>query len=486
MVLPASVPKPTPDPAPRIGLEVHVQLAAQTKLFCACPPDGLHTCPTCQGHPGTLPVLAHDAVALGVRAALALAATPNPTSGWARKHYDWPDLPKGYQLTQGAVPLACDGVVAFDLVNHGAGGSTPRNAPGVVAPESSLRLLRLHLEEDAGRLRDGVPDDGRAGVALIEIVTAPTLSSPEEVEAALRAIHRTLVDAGVTEGRLEAGHFRADLNVSLDTPGAGRIEIKNVSGFRGAARAVEDEIARQRDCLARGEPLGPGTRAWSGETSVPLREQPSTAGYRLLDDPDLGAFVVTPNAMAEAQAALDAARELLDRRRATYASLTADVRATLEADGQVARVWDDAVTAGGEPLVMGRLVQRTIVRRVQTGEMGVLTGQHLATTQVLIEGGVLAREALPQLLDALARHGGEARAMAEQLGLLGGMDDAMLVRLVAGVLAAEPAMTARWRGGDEAAGRFLVGQAMRATGRKVPAPRVVAALTTLRTREDGT
>ncbi len=531
MVLPASVPTPTTDPAPRIGLEVHVQLSAPTKLFCACPPDGRHTCPVCQGHPGTLPVPARDAVALGVRAALAFGATVHTTSGWARKHYDWPDLPKGYQLTQGDAPLASDGIVRFNLVHHGAGVSHPlaaatgwrppgagsdarrawlgaairrarpshacrsrahraqprqraRNAPGVGAPEGSLHLARLHLEEDAGRLRDGVPDDGRAGVALIEIVTAPTLTSPDEVEAALRAIHRALVDAGVTEGRLEEGHLRADLNVSLDAPGARRIEIKNVSGFRGAARAVADEVARQRACLAAGDPLGPGTRAWTGATSVPLREKPTAANYRMLDDPDLGSLVVTPGLLEEARVALEVANARTARRRAARGRLPDDVRATLEADDDVAQVWDDAVTDGGEPLAMGRLVQREVVRRVQNGELGRLTGAHLAAAQALVDAGLLAREALPRLFEALAREGGEARATADRIGLLGGMDDRTLEDALTRVLAADPVMTGRWRAGDEAAGRFLLGQAMRATGRKAPATRVAAALSALRARDD--
>ncbi len=196
MVLPASVPTPTSDPAPRIGLEVHVQLSAPTKLFCACAPDGRHNCPVCQGHPGTLPVLAIEAVALGVRAALALGATVHTTSGWARKHYDWPDLPKGYQLTQGEVPLASDGIVAFSLVHHGAGVSHPRNAPGAVigrivlhdrmpgAREMAVTLgLGLHLR--------GSDDPARADVrtarARHPFLLGASTHSPEEARAALRA-----------------------------------------------------------------------------------------------------------------------------------------------------------------------------------------------------------------------------------------------------------------------------------------------------------
>ncbi|MFN7146902.1 MAG: Asp-tRNA(Asn)/Glu-tRNA(Gln) amidotransferase subunit GatB, partial [Myxococcota bacterium] len=287
-----------------IGLECHAQLRTATKLFCACavasdaPPNTL-VCPVCLGHPGAMPAPNAEAVRLAVRAALALGCEVAPTSTFARKHYFYPDLPKGYQITQADRPLATGGAVR------------------------GVRLVRVHLEEDAGKLVHDPAGTGvdwnRAGVPLVEIVSTPSVRSPGEAEVYLRTLHRVLVEAGVCLGDLEKGHFRCDANVSVHRPGepwGARVEIKNVNSFRFVRQALAYEIERQAGLLAAGTPTGPETRAWAGDRTILLRGKERAEDYRYVPEPDLPVLAVGPELRAVAteglagvplEAALDAA-----------------------------------------------------------------------------------------------------------------------------------------------------------------------------------
>lgn len=284
---------PPEPPRPVIGLEVHVRLATGRKLFCRCAVDdeaapNATTCPVCRGAPGALPVPDPAALRLALRAALALEATPSDTLAWHRKHYRWPDLPKGFQITQQGTPLATGGRI-HDL--HA---------------DRCWPVATLHVEEDAGRfdVRDGALhlDDNRAGVPLLEVTTPPCLHDGDAVEACLRALHATLVAAGVTAGHLHHGHLRADVNVSLaaddGTPGP-KVEVKNVGSFRHAADAVRAEVDRQRAERAAGRAVDPHTRAWDGRASHRLRAKDETA-YRILPEPDLPDVVVDGLALTRA------------------------------------------------------------------------------------------------------------------------------------------------------------------------------------------
>jgi aspartyl-tRNA(Asn)/glutamyl-tRNA(Gln) amidotransferase subunit B len=291
---------------PVIGLEVHAQLQTRSKIFCRCPvtvaaPPNEATCPVCLGFPGTLPVLNREAVTLALRLAMAVGATIHPRSRFARKNYFYPDLPKGYQITQYDRPFATGGQVVID------------SADG----PKTIRLVRVHLEEDAGKsLHEkpfpDVPDSvtlvdwNRAGVPLIEIVGEPDIRAPEEAAAYLTELRRLLRYTGVSDGDMEKGNLRCDANVSVrlseSAPFGTRVEIKNLNSIRFVAKALEHEIARQAEVLAGGGKVALETRLWdpgAGRT-VAMRGKEEAHDYRYFPEPDLGDLLVDDAWLAEA------------------------------------------------------------------------------------------------------------------------------------------------------------------------------------------
>ncbi|MFY9552141.1 MAG: Asp-tRNA(Asn)/Glu-tRNA(Gln) amidotransferase subunit GatB, partial [Thermoanaerobaculia bacterium] len=306
---------------PVIGLEVHAQLQTRSKIFCSCPvtvgaPANSATCPVCLGFPGTLPVLNRYAVTLALRLAGAAGAEIHTTSQFARKNYFYPDLPKGYQITQYDRPFSTGGTVAID---------TP-------AGEKRVRLVRIHLEEDAGKLLHDTPyadvptdvslvDWNRAGVPLVEIVSEPDLRGSEEAASYLTELRRLLRYTGVSDGDMEKGNLRCDANVSVRKSGTAplgtRVEIKNVNSIRFVAKAIEHEIDRQAEALARGEAIVQETRLWDEKAgrTVPMRSKEEAHDYRYFPEPDLGLLVLDEAWLAEAAAGLP---ELPRARRARF------------------------------------------------------------------------------------------------------------------------------------------------------------------------
>ncbi len=334
-------------PPPVIGLEVHIQLRTSTKMFCRCPnrfgaaPNTL-ICPVCLGYPGTLPVLNRRAVELAARLALALGADVRPRSAFARKSYFYPDLPKGYQITQHDEPLA-------------TGGTLP-----LADPRRSVRLRRLHLEEDAGRLLDG-PDAGsvridfnRCGVPLVEVVTEPDLAGPEDAREALTSLHRLLLYTGVADANLEEGGLRCDANVSLpaaDGTAGPRVEIKNLNSFRHLGRALAAEIERQRAVHAAGGAVTAQTRGWDDAAggTVPLRDKEATADYRYLPEPDLPPLEVTADRLAELAAALPELPWARRDRLVAEHGLSRAAADALCARRELADYYDAVLAAAGGP-----------------------------------------------------------------------------------------------------------------------------------------
>lgn len=446
-----------------IGLECHAQLRTATKLFCACAvasdaaPNTL-VCPVCLGHPGTMPALNAEAVRLGVRAALALGCAVAPTSAFARKHYFYPDLPKGYQITQAERPLATGGAV--------------RGVP----------LVRVHLEEDAGKLVHDTEGTGvdwnRAGVPLVEIVSAPEVRSPEAAEAYLRTLHRVLVEAGVCTGDLEKGHFRCDANVSVHRPGetwGARVEIKNVNSFRFARQALAFEIERQARLLAAGTPTGAETRAWAGDRTVLLRGKERAEDYRYVPEPDLptlaiGAELRAAAAEGLAGVPLEAALDAEDAERAAMWTvrygLAAGEVAELLADGETAAFFEAGVAAGAAPPRMSAWVRSEVARRRNAGALGRLTPAHVARVAGMVADGGITREAARQVLDVLAAEGGAPEAIVAARGLAAGVDEGALEVAVRDVVARFPTEVAKYRAGSAGVFGFLMGQVMAATGRR--------------------
>jgi aspartyl-tRNA(Asn)/glutamyl-tRNA(Gln) amidotransferase subunit B len=462
-----------------IGLECHVQLRTATKMFCPCPVSedaapNTAVCEVCLGHPGALPTLNAEAVALGVRAAVALGCEVHPVSVFARKHYFYPDLPKGYQISQGDRPLATGGRIG------------------------AHRLARMHLEEDAGKMTHGpdgtVVDWNRAGVPLVEVVGEPDVGTPEAAEAWLRALHRVLVRAGVTTGDLEKGQLRCDANVSVHRAGepfGARVEIKNVNSFRFVRNALRHEIDRQ---IAAGGVVRPETRTWTGHRTVALREKEETADYRWFPEPDLPPLRVTPAEVAAARDALpgapldvwlaeaDAAR--VADWQARYGLSAYDV-GVVTSSGEAADFYAAAVAAGGEPKAMANLVAAEVLRRANAEGLGRLEPAHLVGVQRMLDAGAINRDGARRLFDALAARGGDPEAQAAALGLRQVSDEGALRAIVADALARHPEERARYRAGNKGMMGFFMGEVMAATARQAD-PRLAQRLVREALDEDGT
>ncbi|MEO7795365.1 MAG: Asp-tRNA(Asn)/Glu-tRNA(Gln) amidotransferase subunit GatB [Thermoanaerobaculia bacterium] len=462
---------------PVIGLEVHVHLRTRSKIFCRCEnrfgaePNTL-VCPVCLGYPGTLPVLNGHAVDLAATLALALGCELRETSIFARKNYFYADLPKGYQISQFDRPLAEHGTLP--LTDH------PR----------SVRVHRLHLEEDAGKLLhewpgggplDGVSlvDFNRCGVPLVEIVSEPEIASAAEAEDYLRSLHRVLMFTGASDGNLEEGSLRCDANVSIKRREATRlgtkVEVKNLNSFKNVARAIEYEIARQSALLEDGRAVAQETRgfdATSGRTR-PLRGKEAAHDYRYFPDPDLPPLHLAPARISALRAALPempwARRERLTTR---FGLAEADAR-DLVAERGLADYFEAVVAAAPTlPRAAANWVRNDLVRELKERQAGLaqaIAPERLAEILTLVEDGALSSSGARELLRAIWETGESAAAATARLGLGQVRDESQLVAWVAEVLKASPLQVAQYRAGKTQVIGYLVGQVMKlSTGRAEP------------------
>ena len=437
-----------------IGLEVHVQLDTRSKMFCGCStafgsPPNTSVCPVCLGLPGALPVANAGAVRLGVRAALALECTVQTRSIFARKNYFYPDLPKGYQISQYDRPLATGGRLTIE---SGERGTVP------------VSIARLHLEEDAGKLlHDRIPgktaiDLNRAGTPLAEIVSGPDLRSPAEAREYLNALKQILRYAGVSECNMEQGSLRVDGNISLRRKGESvlgtRTEIKNLNSFANVERALAAERDRQEALLAQGETVEQVTLLFhpgSGQVR-PMRSKEESHDYRYFDDPDLPPLVLAPATIAaigEELPELPAAKR--SRLRARY-GLSAYDAGVLAAERSTADYFEAVCAAGAEPKAAANWVIN------ETG--AVPPAATLAELIGLVENGTLSHQAARRIYPELAG-GGSPRHAAERLGLLQVRDADALAAWVDAVIAGHPAEVARYRAGELKLMAFFTGQVMK-------------------------
>jgi aspartyl-tRNA(Asn)/glutamyl-tRNA(Gln) amidotransferase subunit B len=469
-----------------IGLEVHVQLATTTKIFCRCPnrygaePNTL-VCPVCLGYPGTLPVLDRRAVDLAIRLALALGAEVQPWSAFARKSYFYPDLPKGYQITQLDRPLATGG--RLPLTRH----------------DRTVLLRRLHLEEDAGKLIhgggiDGGGDEGsgvsrvdfnRCGVPLVEIVSEPELRSPAEAQDYLRSLHQLLLFTATSDGNMEEGSLRCDANVSVRPAGSRslgtRTEVKNLNSFRHLARALEFEIERQSERLAAGERVVAETRGFDAATghTHPLRSKEEAHDYRYFPEPDLPPLSIAP--------------ERIERIAAELPELPWELRHRLESEHGLAA--DDAQLIGGRPELAGyfeRAVEhdpahpRAVANWLKTEILRELkerrcpldrspAPERLAALVALVEGGGVSASAGKEVLAAMWDDPAPPAEIAGELGLVQLRDPERISGWVRQACAENPALVAEYRAGKSQLLGYFVGQVMRLSGGRAD-PRAVRAL----------
>ena len=471
-----------------IGLEVHVQLRTRTKLFCACrnaygaPPNSL-TCPVCLGLPGALPVLNAEAVRQALVLGAAVDARIQPTSTFYRKQYVYPDLPKGYQITQGPVALVEGGILEIP------GDPVVRGGEGPVR----VRIERAHLEEDAGKSShewsDAVShvDLNRAGVPLLEIVGAPDLRSPQEASDYLKTLHRLVVFLGICDGNLEEGSFRCDANVSVRPRGSAafgtRVEVKNLNSFRFVKQALAYEITRQGALLDRGEAVVLETRGWdaaAGETRA-QRTKEAAMDYRYFPEPDLPPLEVAAAEVEAVRAALPERPEARIRRFRAEHGLSEEEALTLMQSPAFADYFEALARTSGQ----GKAAANWMLGEVSRALNGRGVG---------LEGLGLAPEALAELIRLVARgtiHLGAARdtvfpallagegTVAEVVarkGLAQVADPGAIAAQVQAVVAAHPEVVAQIRGGRANLKGFLVGQVLKAGGGRLDPRRVNEAL----------
>jgi aspartyl-tRNA(Asn)/glutamyl-tRNA(Gln) amidotransferase subunit B len=457
-----------------IGLEVHVQLQTLSKLFCTCrnttgAPPNSHTCPVCLGLPGSLPVLNSAAVQMALLLGLALGAKIQPESTFYRKQYFYPDLPKGYQITQGPRAIIEEGHLDIP------GDAQIRGQEGPVR----IRVERAHLEEDAGKSHhdlDGKSshvDLNRAGVPLLEIVGAPDLRSSGEASDYLKALHRLVVGLGICDGNMEEGSLRCDANVSVRPVGqaayGARVEVKNLNSFRFLRQALEHEIARQVNLLEKGQPVPMETRGWDaakGETRG-QRTKEAAMDYRHFPEPDLPLLCIDPAEIERARKALpELPEQRMQRWQKGYGLGQEEARALAQSPAFAAYFEIVAERSGsgrGAAAWMLGEVSRTLNDRGMGIQSFPVTPEALAELVVLVEARMLGfGAAKDQVFPAMVAGGGGAEAIMAQKGLAQVSDRGAIQALVTQVLAANPGPVDQLRAGKEGLRGFLVGQILKA------------------------
>ena len=463
-----------------IGLEVHAQLLTKTKMFCSCPaqfgetPNSL-VCPVCLGLPGSLPVPNREALAMAVQTALAFHCTLHYDSEFARKNYFYPDLPKNYQISQYDRPLATEGYVEIE-------------ADGV---RRKVRLVRIHMEEDAGKsLHEGFHDSermtyldfNRAGTPLLEIVSYPDIRSPKEASAYLKKLRQLLIYLQVCDGNMEQGSLRCDANISVRKPGEPlpdyKIELKNLNSFRFVQKALEYEFERQVDCRKKGIPLHQETRLWNERTGCTevMRTKEEAHDYRYFPDPDLLPVHIERAWVEDLERTMPELPDARFRRfRETYGLSEYDAR-LLTANPVVADYFEEAVRASGaSPKGVCNWMTSELFRMFdfETGAPpSTVPPESLGALVRMVESRTITSPTAKDLLEEIRETGADPRAIVKQRGLEAVTDVDELTRTVAGILAEHPDQVAAYRAGKKKLFGFFMGQVMRGTGGKAD-PRTV-------------
>ena len=474
---------------PVIGLEVHAQLETRSKIFCSSPvtvgaPANSATCPVCLGFPGTLPVLNREAVTLALRLAAAVGATIHPESQFARKNYFYPDLPKGYQISQYDRPFSTGGAIVID---------TPQG-------EKAVRLVRAHLEEDAGKLLHDTPyadvptdvslvDWNRAGVPLVEIVSEPDIRTAEEAASYLTELRRLLRYIGVCDGDMEKGSLRCDANVSVrpseTAPFGTRVEIKNLNSIRFVAKAIEHEIERQGEALARGEKIVQQTRLWDEKAgrTVAMRSKEEAHDYRYFPEPDLGLLVVDEAWIAEAAGAMPELPRARRRRFVEAFGLSLQDAETLVSARQLADYFE-RTAAAAPPKLAANWVTGEVLRWMKERKVSIedalafpVSPERLAGLVRLTEAGEVSTASAKEVLAAMLDSPAEASAIVAEKGLGSIRDTGALDAAVAEVVAGNPSQVELYRAGKTQTFGWLVGQVMKKTGGRADPAAVREALT---------
>jgi aspartyl-tRNA(Asn)/glutamyl-tRNA(Gln) amidotransferase subunit B len=469
---------------PVIGLEVHVQLLTATKIFCSCStrfgaPPNSNVCPVCLGMPGALPVLNKKVVEFATLAAMALQCRINETSIFARKNYFYPDLPKGYQISQYDKPLAEHGYIEIPA----QGGVGAKGSAVGVKGKKPIGITRVHLEEDAGKsLHEGFPDAAektaidlnRTGVPLIEIVSEPDLASPDEAYEYLTRLKEIILYTGVSDCNMEEGSLRCDANVSVRPRGqkefGTKAEIKNVNSFRFIREALEYEIARQIDVLESGGKVKQETRLYNSNEgkTYSMRSKEQAHDYRYFPEPDLLPLVVDEKWKAEIARALP---ELPEARRARMVKdygITEYDAHVLTSPKSLADQFEEAAKAAKNPKRVANLVQSELMGRLKAKgsaiEQSPISMRGVAASADLVEAGKISGKMLKDLYDLAFERNKDFPTIYEEEGRpQQSTDTSALDKIIDEVLAANPKQLEQYRAGKTTMIGFFVGQVMKAS-----------------------
>lgn len=451
-----------------IGLEVHAELSTKTKIFCSCPTafgaaPNTHTCPICMAMPGTLPVLNEKVVEYAVKAGLATNCEISRNSKNDRKNYFYPDLPKSYQISQFDKPLCEHGYLEIEINGE----------------KKKIRLTRIHIEEDAGKLNHdefgggSLVDLNRAGVPLIEIVSEPDLRSAEEVEQYLRKLKSILEYIEVSDCKMQEGSLRADVNVSIRKKGetklGTRTEMKNMNSFRSIVRAIEYEVDRQIDVIENGGKIDQETLRWddvSGKT-FPMRDKEDAQDYRYFPDPDLVAIKLSEEYIENIKNSLPELPESRKERYLQEYKLSEKDAKLITASKYLSDLFEEAVKVCNNPKAVNNWIISDISRILNETEMEPIQipfdAKQLGKLVVLIDKGTISSSIGKKVLVELFENPRDPEDIIKEKGWIQISDEGAIKEVVLKILENNPQSIADYKGGKDKALGFLVGQAMKET-----------------------
>ena len=473
-----------------IGLEIHAQLSTESKIFCGCATrfgdePNANTCPVCLGLPGALPVLNRNAVSLGARAALALGLTINETSIFARKNYFYPDLPKGYQISQYDQPFSANGELEIMTAERDEGGHP------VEWRAKKVRITRLHLEEDAGKnVHEGLPsvdrysyiDLNRAGVPLAEIVTEPDFRSSWEAYDYVNHVRRSLQWVGASEADMEKGNLRCEANVSVRRVGeekfGTKVELKNLNSVRFMQRAIEFEVARHIKTLESGGHLTQETRLWDEkamETRV-MRSKEEAHDYRYFPEPDLPPLIVSSEFIEQVKSQMPELPEVRRKRFMEQYDLTFADASQLVSDRSLADYYENAAEASGNPRAASNWIRSELLRELEAGNLTAaespVSAKELGALIRLIDDEKISGKQGKDVLVEMFKTGKTATSIIEERGMVQVSDTGAIDAIIDEVMVANPDQLANYRSGKDALFGFFVGQVIKASKGKAN-PKVV-------------